>query len=255
MNREEINLISAAGRTKLDHLAANPVRYLIRAGIAGAYVMIGALLSILSAAWFYETQMGTAKLLGAVTFSAALILVVLIGGELFTGTNFVLGVSWLEKKARPGEVIRLWLLCYVGNFIGVLILAVLIAGSTASGTLMTGYLADTIPGRIDCGAGALVLKGVMCNFLVCTGVFAGMKLKSEAGKCIAIIMVITTFVLAGFEHSIANMATFSLYGLLVPDADLLGCLRHMVWVTLGNVIGGAGLLGVPVWAGVKPETT
>ena len=214
--------------------------------------MTGTLLSVISAAWFYRESMGTAKLLGAFTFSAALILVVLIGGELFTGTHFVLGISIYERRAGLSEALKLWTVCFLGNFAGILILAAIVAGSGASKDLMEEYLAATVPGRLNCSASALVFKGMMCNFMVCTGVYGGMKLKSEAGKCLAIIPVITTFVLSGFEHSVANMATFSLYAFLVPDADVMGCVWNMAWVTLGNILGGAVLLGLPVWLSAQP---
>ena len=214
--------------------------------------MTGTLLSVISAAWFYRESMGTAKLLGAFTFSAALILVVLIGGELFTGTHFVLGISLYERRAGFSEALKLWAVCFLGNFAGILILAAIVAGSGASKDLMEEYLAATVPGRLNCSASALVFKGMMCNFMVCTGVYGGMKLKSEAGKCLAIIPVITTFVLSGFEHSVANMATFSLYAFLVPDADVMGCVWNMAWVTLGNILGGAVLLGLPVWLSAQP---
>ena len=252
MNREEINVIADAGRAKADYLGTNPVRYFFRAMVAGGHLMTGTLLSVLAAAWFYKESMGMAKLLGAFTFSAALILVVLIGGELFTGTHFVMGVSLYERRVRIPEAIRLWGVCFLGNFVGILILAAVVAGSGASRELMTEYLASTVPGRLHCGVPALVFKGVMCNFMVCTGVFGGMKLKSEAGKCMAIIPVITTFVLAGFEHSVANMATFSLYVFLVPGADIMGCVWNLAWVTLGNILGGAVFLGFPVWMSAQP---
>lgn len=252
MKRAEIDLITNAGRDKLKYLAAHPGRYFARSAVAGAYVMVGTLLSIACAAWFYDTSMGTAKLLGAFTFSAALILVVLIGGELFTGTNFVLGVSLYEKKARLGAVVRLWAVCYLGNLAGILILAAIVTASGASGALLSGYLAQTVPARLECGAVQLLCKGAMCNFLVCTGVFGGMKLTSESGKCVAVAAVITTFVLLGFEHSIANMATLSLYAMLVPEPDFMGILWHMLWVTLGNILGGAMLLGLPVWWSAEP---
>ena len=115
------------------------------------------------------------------------------------------------------------------------------------------HLAIVVPGKLAGTWYALLLKGIMCNFLVCMGVYAGLKLKSESGKCIAIIVVITTFVLCGFEHSVANMATFSLYALLVPGADFGGIAWNMIWVTLGNIIGGAVLLGLPVWMSAEPE--
>ena len=253
MTRVDVNAVAAAGAAKLEFCRAQPVRYLSRAAMAGAFIMVGSLISTLSAAWFYTDYPGVAKLLGASTFSAALILIVLLGGELFTGTNFVMGVSLYENKVSFLGALRIWVFCYVGNFIGIFLLALLVAGSGASGPMLSAYLALTVPAKLSGSWYALLLKGVMCNFLVCVGVFAGFKLKSETGKCIAIIAVITTFVLAGFEHSVANMATFSLYALLVPGADFAGIAWNMVWVTLGNIIGGAVLLGLPVWMSAEPE--
>lgn len=253
MTRVDISNIAAAGAAKLDYCRSNPGRYLSRAAVAGAYIMVGSIISTLSAAWFYTSQPGVAKLLGASTFAAALILIVLLGGELFTGANFVMGVSLYENTVSIVGAIRIWIFCYIGNFIGIFLLALLISGSGASKDLFASYLALVVPGKLAGTWLALLLKGVMCNFLVCLGVFAGFKLKSESGKCIAIILVITTFVLAGFEHSVANMATFSLYALMVPDPDFAGIAWNMIWVTLGNIIGGAVLLGLPLWMSAEPN--
>lgn len=252
MTRADVNAVAAAGAAKLTVSRAHPARYLSRAAMAGAFIMVGSLLSSLCAAWFYVEQPGLAKLLGAFTFSAALILIVLLGGELFTGANFVMGVSLYESRVSLSGALRIWIFCYTGNFIGIFLLALLIAGSGASGQMLSAYLALTVPAKLSGSWYALLLKGVMCNFLVCIGVFAGFRLKSEAGKCIAITAVITTFVLAGFEHSVANMAVFSLYALLVPGADFAGIAWNMVWVTLGNIIGGAVLLGLPMWLSAEP---
>ena len=254
MTRVDIDTIASAGAAKLEYSRAQPVRYLSRAAMAGAFIMVGSIISTLSAAWFYVDQPGLAKLLGAATFSAALILIVLLGGELFTGTNFVIGVSLYENKVSLLGAIRIWIFAYIGNFIGIFLLALIIAGSGASRDLFAAYLAVVVPGKLAGTWYALLLKGIMCNFLVCMGVYAGLKLKSESGKCIAILCVITTFVLAGFEHSVANMATFSLYALLVPNPNIGGIIWNMVWVTIGNLIGGAVLLGLPVWLSAENKT-
>ncbi len=247
MTRVDVNTVAAAGVAKLDLCRAQPVRYLSRAAMAGAFIMVGSLISSLSAAWFYTDQPGVAKLLGAFTFSAALILIVLLGGELFTGANFVMGVSLYENKVSFPGALRVWVFAYLGNFLGIFLLALLVTGSGASREMLSAYLALTVPAKLSGSWYALLLKGVLCNFLVCVGVFSGFRLKSEAGKCIAIIAVITTFVLAGLEHSVANMASFSLYALLVPGANFAGIAWNMIWVTLGNLLGGAVLLGLPVW--------
>lgn len=253
MTRSDISAVSAAGAAKLSYSREHPGRYLSRAAVAGAFIMVGSVLSTLCGAWFYTSSLGTAKLLAAATFSAALILIVLLGGELFTGANFVMGVSLYENTVSFAGAIRIWLFCYIGNFIGIFLLALIITGSGASFDYFSSYLALTVPAKLSGTWYALLLKGVLCNFLVCLGVFAGFKLKSESGKCIAITLVITTFVLAGFEHSIANMASFSLYALMVPDPDLAGIAWNMIWVTLGNMIGGAVLLGLPLWLSAEPN--
>lgn len=253
MTRVDVNAIAAAGAAKLEYSRKQPLRYLSRAAVAGAFIMVGSIISTLSAAYFYTEQLGVAKLLGASCFATALILIVLLGGELFTGANFVMGVSLYENTVSFTGALRIWVFCYIGNFIGIFLLALLIVGSGASGEMFSAYLALTVPAKLSGTWYALLLKGVMCNFLVCLGVFAGFKLKSESGKCIAILLVITTFVLAGFEHSVANMATFSLYALLVPNANFVGIAWNMIWVTLGNLIGGAVLLGLPVWMSAEPK--
>lgn len=253
MTRSDVSAVTAAGVGKLQFSRTHPVRYLSRAAIAGAFIMVGSLISSLSAAWFQADQPSAAKLLGAFTFSAALILIVLIGGELFTGANFVMGISFYERSVSLSGVLRVWLLCYIGNFLGIFVLALLVFCSGASCELLSAYLAQTVPAKLSGAWYTLLLKGVLCNFLVCVGVFSGFRLKSESGKCIVIAAVITTFVLAGFEHSIANMASFSLYALLVSAPDIAGIARSMLYVTLGNILGGAVLLGLPVWLSAEPH--
>ena len=138
-------------------------------------------------------------------------------------------------------------MAYVGNLIGILALCLLLAGSGASSDLLSAYLSLCVPAKLAAPWYMLLLRGVLCNFLVCVGVFAGFRLQSECGKVIAITLAITTFVLAGLEHSIANMAYFVLYALLVPGGASFALLWNLLWVTLGNLLGGAVLLGLPLW--------
>ncbi|MEG0596866.1 MAG: formate/nitrite transporter family protein [Oscillospiraceae bacterium] len=253
MNTEELAAISAAAAKKAADAKSSPARYLTRAAIAGCFITVGALISCLCAAWFYADATGVAKLLGAVTFSAALILIVLLGGELFTGANLVVGIGLYDGKISPLDALRVWLYCYGGNLIGVLVICLLVVGSGASRDLLGSYLALIIPAKLSAPWYAIFLKGVLCNLLVCIGVYAGFRLKSESGKILVITLVITTFVMAGFEHSIANMAFFSLYALLVPGADFLAMGHNLLWSTLGNLLGGAVLLGLPLWFAGTPK--
>lgn len=247
MTRETVVAIAQAGAEKLDCARRAPLRYLTRAALAGAFIFVGVLLSSLCSAWFYDASLPLAKLLGALSFSAALILIVLLGGELFTGCNLVMGISLYEGRVSPAGALRVWALAYAGNFLGILVLALLLAGSGAGRDLLGAYLALCVPGKLAAPWHALLLRGALCNFLVCVGVFGGFRLKSECGKALVVALAITTFVLTGLEHSVANMGYFALYALLVPGADFAAMGWNLLWVTLGNLLGGAILLGLPLW--------
>lgn len=149
--------------------APRPGRYLTRAALAGAFIFVGALLSSLCAAWFYDANLPLAKLLGALAFSAALTLIVLLGGELFTGCTLVMSVSLYDGRVRLAGTLRVWALAYLGNLLGILVLCLLLAGSGSSGELLGAYLALVVPGKLSAPWYLLLLRGVLCNFLVCIG--------------------------------------------------------------------------------------
>ena len=245
MTRTVVEQITQAGVQKLRFSGTAPGRYLTRA----------ALLSSLCAAWFYDTNLPLAKLLGALAFSAALTLIVLLGGELFTGCILVMSVSLYDGRVRLAGTLRVWALAYLGNLLGILVLCLLLAGSGSSGELLGAYLALIVPGKLSAPWYLLLLRGVLCNFLVCIGVFAGFRLQSETAKALVITLAITTFVLTGLEHSIANMAYFALHALLNGGADWASMGWNLLWVTLGNLLGGAVLLGLPLWYAAEPEKT
>ncbi|MEG2120127.1 MAG: formate/nitrite transporter family protein [Pseudoflavonifractor sp.] len=147
MTRPVVDIIGTAGSAKAADSKSDLSRYLTRAALAGAFIFVGTLLSSLSAAWFYADHLGFAKLLGALTFSAALILIVLLGGELFTGTNLVMGVALYDGRVSPAAALRVWALAYAGNFLGILILALLLSGS--------GACRDLLSSRVYRGLGGL----------------------------------------------------------------------------------------------------
>ena len=126
MTRTVVEQITQAGVQKLHFSGTAPGRYLTRAALAGAFIFVGALLSSLCAAWFYDTNLPLAKLLGALAFSAALTLIVLLGGELFTGCTLVMSVSLYDGRVRLAGTLRVWALAYLGNLLGILVLCLLL---------------------------------------------------------------------------------------------------------------------------------
>ncbi len=133
-----------------------------------------------------------------------------------------------------------------GKLLGAFILSGLFVYSKASHAIMVDYYNSFIYSKISAGSMELLVRGILCNFLVCMAVLVGTKLKTESGKLIIMFCIIMAFVVAGFEHCIANMSTFSIGYMLLGDIGTASVIKSMIMVTIGNMLGGAVLLGVPV---------
>ncbi len=221
--------------------------------LAGAFIGLGAMLSTIAAT---DTGLGygPTRLLAGAAFSLGLVLVVVGGAELFTG-NALLVMAWADRKVPTSRVLRNWGIVYLGNLLGALATAY---GVYRSGvlTLGGGKVAQTAL-TIAVGKGALpweqaFIRGIFCNALVCLAVWLGFSARTTTDKILCIVFPITAFVAAGFEHSIANMYFIPL-GRLLQGTPANGLsLEAFLWgnlvpVTLGNIIGGAALVGALYW--------
>lgn len=246
MTEEDQIKMAGAARKKAD-LANNHIfKYMLQAIFAGLYIDTAVFLSNIVAAVFQPTFPQWGKLLSSFLFSLAIILVVFIGAELFTGNNMTMAAGYYNKKVSLWEVIKVWILSYIGNLIGCLIFAYIFAWSGACKEILNNYYDSILMNKLNLSAVELFTRGILCNFLVCLAVFVNTRMKSESGKIFVMACVIMTFVVAGFEHSIANMGTFSI-GILVAGslpADLLA--KSFLFVTLGNIVGGAFVLALPL---------
>jgi formate/nitrite transporter len=174
-----------------------------------------------------------------VVFSLGLILVIVGGAELFTG-NALMVMAAVDGKISLAALLRNWGVVYLGNLIGALAVAV----AFAAGGLLDGPLGETA-GKVALAkatGSALpwVVKGALCNALVCLAVWLSFSARDTTGKILAILWPISAFVLLGLEHSIANLFFLPLGALAGADVPLSGALGNLIWVTLGNVLGGAG---------------
>jgi len=236
--------------------------------LAGAFIALGAIfMTVTITGTAGVLPFGMIRLIGGVAFSLGLILVVIGGAELFTGNNLMV-MAWASKAVSSAALLRAWALVYLGNFVGGAGTAVLVY---LSGHLMLG---DGAVGRTALAIAeakcaltpfsALVL-GILCNVLVCLAVWLSYSARTVIGKVAVIVPPIAAFVAAGFEHSIANMYIFPVALLLKyvsgPDTHaLLGiaadafplltvgnAVTNLVFVSLGNMIGGGGLVGAVYW--------
>jgi nitrite transporter NirC len=184
------------------------------------------------------------------SFGVALTLVIFAGSELFTGNNLVMMVGWLEKEISLGELLKLWFWCYLGNLAGSLLVAWLtFKAGLISKAPTINFILETTAAKMNAPAGELFFRGILCNVLVCLAVWTALKVKNEVAKLILIFWCLFAFIGSGFEHSIANMSLLAM-GVLVPHPEtisIIGYIRNLAFVTAGNVIGGALLIGALYW--------
>ena len=260
-------VVTAYGEAGGKKCAKSPLSVLLLAILAGSMIAFaGAATSTVS---HTAGTVGAAKLICGLLFPFGLGMVILMGAELFTG-NCLIAISVLEKKATAAAMVKNWVLVYLGNFVGAVLVAAACAYTglfgASNGALALSTLKTAVAKCSLTFPNALVL-GIACNVLVCLGVLCAMTAKDTAGKILGAFIPVALFVMCGFEHSIANMyyvpaALFArsipAYAALAAEAGLdLSALtwgsfmvKNLVPVTLGNIIGGAGV-GVLLWAGHK----
>jgi formate/nitrite transporter len=221
--------------------------------LAGGFIGLGALYYVIVAA-DPALSFAAAHVLGGVVFSLGLVLVVVAGAELFTGNNLMV-MAWAGRRISTGELARNWAIVYVGNAVGAmgLALAVFLADHGASnGGLIGAQYVKIAAAKATQPPWEAFMDGVLCNLLVCLAVWISLAGRTVTDRILAIVFPTSAFVAAGFEHCVANMYLIPLGILLKASAggsvpqtaalDWSGLLHNLVPVTLGNIVGGAGLV-------------
>nr|WP_312292212.1 formate/nitrite transporter family protein [Clostridium chromiireducens] len=247
------------------------INMLILGFLAGAFIAFAAegsnmaSFNLLAKAETY----GLGKVLAGAVFGTGLMLVLIAGGELFTGNTMMLA-GVLDKKVSIKAMLKNWFYVYVGNFIGSVFIAYMMnkSGLFNSGDSMLGAVTIKIAAyKVGLTFTQGLFLGIMCNWLVCLAVWMAYGAKDMTGKILAIFFPIWLFITSGFEHCVANMyyipaGVLAKNSKALTDAALvLGVtpekLEHLNWetffiknlipVTLGNIIGGGILVGVVYW--------
>lgn len=248
----ELMLAGMTGKSKL------PVVKMFLLGIlAGAFIAFGAEASSLAA--HNVTQVGIQRLIMGCVFPVGLIMVVLLGTELFTG-NCMMVAAVADKRVKFAMLLRNWVVVYLGNLVGAALIVLLVSATGQLGYSSNGLAVLTIKiaaAKTGLSFGAAFAGGILCNVLVCVAVLLAMASKSIIGKIMGIWFPIMAFVLSGFEHSVANMyyipagifasmnptyaAAAQEAGVNMANLNALGFLGNIVPVTLGNIVGGAAI--------------
>ncbi|HLH26899.1 MAG TPA: formate/nitrite transporter family protein [Chloroflexota bacterium] len=250
MIQDTIETAAAAAEQKLGLLGGSLPRYLILSGLAGAYVGLGIALIFAIGAPLAAAQSPFLKVVMGASFGVALTLVIFAGSELFTGNAMVLTVGALTGRAGWVQLANLWGWSYLGNLLGSLVVALLVAHSGAlGGDPQRGFVESVAASKMGLSFEAAFVRGILANWLVCLAVWCAMRTTSDAAKLGLIFWCLFAFIGAGFEHSIANMTLLAL-ALFQPHGDAIswgGYVGNLVPVTLGNVVGGAVFVGGLYW--------
>lgn len=242
------------------------IKLLILGIFAGIFIALGGF----SAAVFSHSieNVGFSKFAAGVIFPTGLMLVLVCGGELFTG-NALMVIALYEKKIRFTQMLRNWVIVYFGNFIGAFLIAFLIFNSSIldiNAGRLGAYVLNTAVNKASMSFISAFSSGILCNILVCIAVWGAFSAGDIAGKILIIWFPIMAFVVSGFEHSVANMYYFSI-GILakanpyfvelsragekISKLDLAHIILNLIPVTLGNIAGGSLIVATGYWLVIK----
>ena len=250
---ETLKKLADLGAGKAKMLTGNPTGFWIATMMAGIYVGFGILL-IFSLGSGLEPALR--PLVMGASFGLALILVVFAGAELYTGLTMSMTVAALERRTSWAAVANVWLVSWLGNLAGAMLLAALFV--QGGGGLITEaasqFIYKVAAAKMNAGATELIFRAILCNWLVCLAIWMGLRTTSDSARMIGIAWCLFAFIGSGYEHSIANMTIFGVALLSKhPEAvSWAGMAWNLLWVTIGNTIAGAVFMAGAYWLTARP---
>ena len=257
------NIRAAAGKTQLPTL-----RVILLGIFAGMFIACGA--SASSVAMHAIGNVGLARLVAGCVFPVGLMMIVFVGGELFTGDCLMI-MGCLHGKFSPWQLLRVLALVFASNFLGSALFAWLVSSTTQFGFssgLLGAFTMKVALGKVTMSFGTAFVSGILCNIFVCLAVLMAAAAKDIAGKVLAIFFPIMAFVVSGYEHCVANMyyvpagifaaandayvqVAMEQYGYSAAQLEALNwgnfLVNNLIPVTLGNIVGGMVFVGLPLY--------
>lgn len=257
------NMTAAKGKTTL------PLLRLILLGIfAGMFIACGA--SASSVAMHAVSNVGLARLVAGCVFPIGLMMIVFVGGELFTGDCLMI-MGCMHGKFSVWSMAKVLILVWISNLAGSVLFAAMVNASTQynyTSGLLGAFTIKVAMGKLGMSFGVAFISGILCNFFVCIAVLMAAAAKDIAGKVWAIFFPIMAFVVSGYEHCVANMyyipagifaaandayvnIAMDTYGYTTQQLGTLNwgsmLIRNLLPVTLGNIVGGMVFVGLPLY--------
>ena len=247
-----IDAMGEFGLARVLHLST--LRILLLAILAGGFITLGALFSVLLATGV-ESE-GAVRLMEGLGFSTGFFFVILAGAVLFTEANVVAPAALLSSpRAAVRLILQFWVLAWVGNFLGALVTGAAINVAQDYSPAFDALLREIVDTKLAyrdeggiAGWGKAVLSGVLANWIVGMAAFFATMGRTIIGKYIPVFLAVTLFVSAGFQHSPANMGFFSI---IMPTGEGPGWDVAFAWniipAGIGNILGGVLLVALPFW--------
>ena len=257
------NIAAAKGKTQL------PLPRMLLLGIlAGMFIACGA--SASSVAMHAISNVGVARLVAGCVFPVGLMMIVFVGGELFTGDCLMI-MGCMHRTFSVLNMVKVLVVVWLSNFAGSVLFAAMVSFSTQfnyTSGLLGAFTIKVAMGKLSLSFGAAFISGILCNFFVCLAVLMAASAKDIGGKVWAIFFPIMAFVVSGYEHCVANMyyipagifaasnesyvqAAMDAYGYTAAQLDGLSwgnmLINNMIPVTLGNIVGGMIFVGLPLY--------
>lgn len=240
-------------KSALQKAIAPPVKQFVSGVLGGAMISIGGLLAVTIAGGMPEvaaSNPGVTRFIFGAVFPVGLIMIVIAGGQLFTSDCAVIPYGVLSGKVTLKGLMRIWVIIYIANFIGALLVAYFFAykAGVVTSEPYVSYLGNLAIAKTQASFMTILIKAIGANWLVCLAVWMSYAAKDGTGKILALWIPVMSFVVLGFEHSIANMffipaAMFS--GAEITVVEFIT--NNLIPATIGNIIGGAILVATAYW--------
>lgn len=239
------NLTNKA-KSSLQTLQEQPLKYFVRAMMAGAFLGFALIFCFTSVNALYKTGSPLTGFLAALLFGVALLMIVYGGGELFTGTTMYYVISSMRKETTWKQTILVWIICIIGNLAGGIVFAFLMSQTGIIQDMgMDNWLFAIAEGKISNTTTEIFFRGILCNWMVCMAIFLPKAFKNDFAQIFTLQLIVAVFFASGFEHVVANLALFSL-ALFVPHPEtitIMGAIHNIIPAFFGNIVGGGFFMG------------
>ncbi len=232
-------------------------RYFVMAMLAGIYVGMAMFFVLSIAAPFHAVGSPATKMIIGANFTVGLTLVIFAGAELFTGTTMYMTVGALAGETTWKDALVVWSVCFLGNLVGgLLLVGVLKLSGLLDNKVTLDYINYYAHNKMNASEIQLFFRAILCNIMVCLCIWMCSRTKEDIAKLIIIFLALFAFVSSGYEHCVANMSllAMSLVSEHGPDITIVGYIKNLTYVTLGNIVGGGFCVGAVYWYVSGPHT-